>query len=471
MRILVLEASTTSAKAMLYDSTTKKFSVKNNPYQTSNLDVTQHHVTDIYESMCDLGRQVIDGTEIDTIVLSGTWHSILLCDQDMNPITPALLWSNTEASETAKPYRENKEFASWYYHKTGCIPNAIYPFFKLKMWQSKGYNLSHCKILGQGDYNTYRLTGNFVSTACITSGSGYLNIHSRNYDKDLIANLGISIANLPKIVDSEQTFSLSKNGANDLGVQSGIPVFPCNSDGGLNQVGAGAIEKGIMTLSIGTSGALRLSTGKPILPEVPSTWCYLSPRGWLSGAATNGCCNCIDWYKKNIGQNQFSYDELEEKGRADIDLPIFLPFIYGERCPGWNDKRLGEFKNFSGKHTLYDGYRAIQEGVLFNLYQSFLTLKKLNGEPKQIRLSGGILNSEIWTQMCADIFQQELFVSKNTHESLVGGLVLALEAFQQNKDHVIEELIAPVRKITPSLKDRKYYEYRYEQYLSAYECF
>lgn len=106
---------------------------------------------------------------------------------------------------------------------------------------------------------------------------------------------------------------------------------------------------------------------------------------------------------------------------------MFLPFLFGERCPGWNDEREGGFVRILPRHKLPDLYLAVQEGILFNLYHCYRILSEVNGCPTHIRFSGGILHSEQWTQMCADIFQRELEVNRNEHGSLLGGAVLAME--------------------------------------------
>lgn len=50
-------------------------------------------------------------------------------------------------------------------------------------------------------------------------------------------------------------------------------------------------------------------------------------------AATNGCCNCLDWFKEQVGMSRLSYGELEQ-GISDWENnPVFLPFLFGERCP------------------------------------------------------------------------------------------------------------------------------------------
>ena len=144
-----------------------------------------------------------------------------------------------------------------------------------------------------------------------------------------------------------------------------LPGYP---DGALNQVGAGALKPGVMTFSVGTSGALRMSVEKPILPKKPSTWCYLSPNGWLSGAATSGACNCLDWLKTKFFTPNIPYEAIEAQAGEVEDMPIFLPFLFGERCPGWNDEWQGGFCNLLPQHGPADMYHSVQEGVLFNLY-------------------------------------------------------------------------------------------------------
>ena len=135
-------------------------------------------------------------------------------------------------------------------------------------------------------------------------------------------------------------------------------MIVANSDGGLNQNGVGAIKENVMTFSVGTSGAMRISTAKPMIPKSPSTWCYLSPKGWLSGAATAGCCNCIDWFVEHVAAGKTDYSQLEQGEDEILDTPIFLPFLFGERCPGWNDKRGGGFAGLKAGHDIKDMYRG-----------------------------------------------------------------------------------------------------------------
>lgn len=466
MNILVLEASTTSAKAMLYDTSTDTVKVETRVYE-NNGDVTIHDAENIYQSMLAVGKTLTKDKKIDVISLVGTWHSLLLCDKNMVPKTPVYLWSYTGAKEVCKELRKDDKYVKDFYKKTGCMVNAIYPYFKLLFLKSQGYKLEDYYIMGQGTYNNYRMMEKRVITPCLASGTGLLNIHTLEFDKELLLELGIKENQLSKLVNYNETFPLVEEAAVALGVETGIPVIPTNSDGGLNQIGAGAIEEGVMTFSAGTSGAIRLTTDKPLIPDKPSTWCYRSPKNWLSGAATNGCCNCIDWFKKSILTEFISYEDLERNIKDKVTSPVFLPFIFGERSPGWDDERLGGFVDIRPHHTASDLYRAIQEGVLFNIYHCYKILTEVNGIPKKIKLSGGILNSVEWTQMAADIFQTELEIDSNKHSSLLGGAILAMELLNVIKD-VKDFNYAPENVIKPNIEMAELYNKKFNNYLDSY---
>ena len=88
MEILVLEASTTSAKAMLYHTEDRSFEVKVRAYTGNYEDVTIHNAENVYLDMVSVGRELLDGRQVDMIALGGTWHSLVLCDGAVKPVTP-----------------------------------------------------------------------------------------------------------------------------------------------------------------------------------------------------------------------------------------------------------------------------------------------------------------------------------------------------------------------------------------------
>jgi gluconokinase len=149
-------------------------------------------------------------------------------------------------------------------------------------------------------------------------------------------------------------------------------------------------------------------------------------------------------------------------------MPHFLPFIFGERCPGWNDAKPGGFYGLRDRHGPVDLYFSVLEGILFNLYQCYEALCAASGKtPSQIQLSGGILNSERWMQLCADIFGRELFCAKIPHSSMVGGAVLAM-AVTGHLDRIDRYQVETGKTVYPNPEMRGLFQERYQRYLSFY---
>ncbi len=468
MKILALEASTASAKAMLYDTDLRTFQVSTKEY-IGQSDPAGRDAEEIFLQTMAVGRQAAAGHKIDMISLGGTWHSLMACTDDFEALTPAYLWDFTGASQLCREAREDEDYVSSFYSRTGCMVNAIYPAFKIKWLTRQDSALKRARFISLGAYFTFRMTGAPVSTRCLTSGSGLLNIHTRQYDDEVLHELGIGEHQLSRLVDCGESFPLNNECARLLGLTAGTPVIPTNSDGGLNQVGVGALKHGVATLSVGTSGAVRLTTDRPIIPESHGTWCYLSPKSWLSGAATNGCCNCIDWARAKLFPPGTGYEEMESGASCGTDTPVFLPFLFGERCPGWNDSRTGGFMKLLSGHSASDMYLAVQEGVLFNIFHCYQILTEVSGTPETIKLSGGILNSPRWLQMCADIFGRPLTLDNVVQGSLLGGCVLAMEQLGIIDD--ARDFTPPSAGIVepdPESADR--YRQKFRRYLECYGC-
>jgi gluconokinase len=466
--ILVLESSTTSAKAMLLNAEDQLYDIETKAYPLYFNDATLHDAESVFMETAALGRALCAGKKINAIAIGATWHNIMLCDSKYRPATPVYNWTNTEAADICRALRADESYVNNYYHRTGCMVNAIYPAFKLKLLKERGYRLSDYQIADQGTYNYYRLTGERVVTGCMLSGEGFLNIREKSLDRVIMEELGIDETNFAKVAEYRYSAPLSETGARLLGIDKGVPVIAACPDGALNQIGAGALGRGIMTISVGTSGAARVATPEPVLPDIPGTWCYLAPGAWISGAAISGCCNCVDWYKEKVFGLDKSYGDIENALGGALDTPVFLPFLYGERCPGWHDERQAGFFGVKPRHTRYDFYRSVLEGVLFNLYQCYNVLSKLNGVPRKIKLSGGIVNSPFWSQMCADIFNMEMEVDSAQHGSLMGAAALGMEKLDI-LDRLTDFSVSARATIRPDTGGSDKYKSQYERYLYYYE--
>ena len=434
MLVLALESSTSSAKAILYDSRRGVVDSASARYAPSWCRDGVSGTEEVFRLTLETGRKVAAGREVRAVALCGVWHSIAVCDSDMNPAGGTYTWNYLPPAELCRSARADAALAGELYRRTGCMPHATYMRETLRFLGGNGLCLKDKLLPTQAGYNFFRMTDERLETRNIMSGTGLLNLDSLEYDPFALEYAGIDEAQLGPLGDYRDARPLNEFAAGLLGVAPGLPVAPAHADGALNQISCGAAVPGRMTLSVGTSGALRLTAARLVLPPGRELWCYYGVADYMSGAAVSSACNAIDWFRETFLGGRLSFSELEGDAALAEDLPIFLPFIFGERNPGWRDDRLGGFVDVRPGHTLQDMYLALQIGILFNLYQCFEVLCAQAGPPEDIFLSGGILNSPRWTHLAADVFDRPMRCVRNPDASTVGAAALALHAAGALKD-------------------------------------
>lgn len=472
MAILVLEASTSAAKAMVYDVEKGVLNLITRMYPTAISDVVTIDAPAMIDLVLDVGREAAQGHEIEVIALNCTWHSVLVLDENRQPKTRIMTWAYREAAAIAGAIRADEAMTRTIYHETGCMVHAMYPLYKVMLLKQLGTIQPTDFVADQGSYLHFCLTGELQASTSLVSGTALMNTHTLGWNERTLEMAGIRESQLPgarHFVKGDTYARLLPEAARVLGVKPGIPVGLPYPDGAMNQVGSGALTPGIMTLSVGTSGALRVTSPTPILPQNPGTWCYYAPDRYICGAATNGATNCVDWFKATFTPTMSYKDmDLMVHEAHPQNAPSFLPFLFGERCPGWHDARRGGFVGLTGPHRIPDLYAAMLEGILFNLYQCYELLRTAAQPPSEIRISGGINNSKIWLQMASDLWNQPLRVAKSSQASMMGGAAMGLAAvgiidepadFKGDRGYPSE----PNPENAPKIRER------FEQYLAYYQ--
>lgn len=475
MNVLGLEASTSSAKALVYSTESGVVCSCSIPYGKSTGDVVSLDPNAMYESLMKCARLAVEtaGVPIDAIGLCGIWHSLLLLDRNRSPLGRIMTWADRQAAACANAHRKNRQLTDWLYKRSGCYVHSMYPLWKwISMRERMARDLAGARyISSQPEYLFERMTGESAVSQNVASGTGFMNIHTLDWDDEILEFAELKRDSLSPIRPSEHVGRLLEDEAGKLGVPAGTPVVIAGADGALNQIGSGALKSGRMTISAGTSAALRVAVEKPLLPENPSTWCYYTSEGkWLAGAATSGVGNCLEWLRLVMCGGGTDLESLSALTDAvDVtNAPVFLPFLYGERCPGWHDNRRGGFLALDFTHTLGDLYYAVLEGVLFSLYQCYLRLVSLGCEPERIYVSGGIVRCPRWLQMLADIFQREILVSDVSDVSTMGAIALAAKAMGEISS--LEQFpMAVDRIVTPDRSKAGLYRERFGRYLEWYQ--
>ena len=134
------------------------------------------------------------------------------------------------------------------------------------------------------DYIRYRLTGRYASEVSDASGTLLLDVRARTWHREMISKLGIDLALLPRVVESQEvTGSLTAGAAELFGLSAGIPVVGGGGDQAAGAVGTGVVLPGLVSAAMGTSGVIfAASPGPQTDPQgrvhtmchaVPGMWC------------------------------------------------------------------------------------------------------------------------------------------------------------------------------------------------------
>lgn len=467
MQILVLEASTSSAKAMIYRPETGILRLCTRPYSAAASDVCTHDADAVYAMLLEIGKEAAQGESVDAVALVGTWHTAMCLDRQLRPASRVYLWTSTAAAPVARQVRQDQNLARRLYSATGCMPHAMYPIYHIRYLLEQGLAAPDSLFSTEDAYFFHKLTGQWRVSQSTASGSGLLDIHSLTYSPLALSVAGIQAAQLPPVCGHRFTVPLCREAAALLGIPAGTPVCAGHPDGAMNQLGSAALRPGCMTLSVGTSAAVRMTAPTSDTSHLGGNWFYYAPSSWLIGAAT-GATNNIDWFRRTLAPGQ-SFGVLEQGGGIQPDSPRYLPFLYGERCPGWNDQAAGQFMGLKGSHTIQDLYAAVQEGIVFNIFQCYRQVCAAHGTPDRVLLSGGVLKSARWTQMLADVLERDLETSQIDQASMLGGAAVALHAIgaldRLDQFRVQDET---PHLICPDPEKRDLYRRRYAGYLQDY---
>ena len=212
------------------------------------------------------------------------------------------------------------------------------------------------------------------------------------------------------------------------------------SDGCCANLGSFVTAPGMAAITIGTSGAVRITSPQPVYDYPAMIFNYLlNEKTFVCGGAVNNGGIALNWLIKNF---------LDKKapGNADYDavfsemasIPagseglIFLPYLYGERAPLWDTKSCGVFFNIKPQHTQAHFLRAGLEGICFALNDVLKTVEQSSASIHQINISGGFITSTVWTQMLADITGKKLVIVQQEDASAMGAVFLAMDAFNLN---------------------------------------
>lgn len=480
---LGLDVSTTGAKALLINerggvvsSATAPLALSAPHPLWSEQDPRDWWIGIVKSIRQALEQAGVSGSEVTSIGLTGQMHGLVLLDEQGEVLRPAILWNDQRTGAQCDDMRARlgKE------HLIQITGNdALTGFTAPKiLWVQQNEAEIYARarhILLPKDYIRYRLTGDYAMDKADGSGTILFDLKNRDWSPEVLAALDIPANWLPPTFEGPAvTGYVSMLAAAETGLVQGIPVVGGGGDQAAQAVGVGAVQPGIIALTLGTSGVVFATTESPLIePEGRlHAFCHAVPDRWHFMGVMLSAAGSLQWYRDTLAPG-VSFDTLvNEAGdiKAGSEGLLFLPYLTGERTPYPDPLVRAAWVGLTVRHTRAHMTRAVLEGVAFGIKDSFrLILQAGLGHIEQVRISGGGAKSELWRQIMADVLGVELVTVNTTEGAAYGAALLAGVGadFYENVPAACEATIQITGRTSPTQATRAYQDY-YPHYCALY---
>jgi xylulokinase len=348
--------------------------------------------------------------KVQAIGLTGQMHGAVFLDPSDQVIRPALLWNDQRTAAqcieiTDRVGRERLLAIAGNPALTGFqAPKLLW----LREAEPANYRrIAH--VLLPKDFVRLRLAGEYATDASDASGTLLLDLRRRSWSAEILEALELPGEWLPAIYEGpEETGRLRSDVGAELGLPAGTPIAAGGGDNAAAAVGAGIVEAGLGSSSIGTSGVLFTHT--PQFTPDPSgrlhAFCHAVPGAYHLMGVTLSAGGSLQWWRHVLGEER-EYDALiESAASAPIGSEglVFLPYLSGERTPHLDASARGAFFGLTARHGLNHLTRAVMEGVAYSLADCLQVMIDLGVDVSQVRALGGGARSQLWRQIQADVY-------------------------------------------------------------------
>lgn len=406
------------------------------------------------------------------IAFSSAMHSIMAVSQSGEALTPLIIWADNRSESSAMALRDTPE-GKEIYRQTGTPIHAMSPLCKL-IWlreQQPELFAQAAMFPGIKEYIFHHFFGRYVTDHSVASATGLFDIHALQWNDTALRVAGIRPAQLPEPVSADTVIQgLLPAVAADLGIPANTPFVIGGSDGCLAQLGSGAMLPGHATLTIGTSGAVRMAGSQALTDSKGRLFTYLlTDHIYITGGASNNGGVVLQWLIRDFLQQppEALHRLVNEALKIQSDNLLCLPYLLGERAPMWNSHATAAFIGIQPQHTPAHFTRAVLEGICFALLSIKAALQETAGPVQKILVSGGFTHSPGWIQLMADIFGQTMYLQQERDASALGAIILATRAL--GLPEPVNTATAPAIAFDPDRSSYDWYQQKYRRFRKVYE--
>ncbi len=432
-----IDVSTTSSKALIIDETGAVLGVQSAPHTLSNprplwseQDPEEWWQATVKSIQAVLAQTGIRGDQIAAIGLTGQMHGLVLLDENGKVLRPAILWNDQRTQAQCDEIHEvigREKFIQI----SGNVALTGFTAPKI-LWVAENEPEVFKKarhVLLPKDYVRYCLTGKYAMDKADGAGTILFDLKKRDWSEEILAGLKIPRDWMPPTYEGpEFTGEITQAAAIATGLKAGTSVAAGGGDQAAQAVGVGAVEPGIVGLTVGTSGVVFAATPSAMIEPQGRlhAFCHAAPGMWHFMGVMLSAAGSLQWYRDTLAPNA-SFDDLMQSA---AEIPVgseglqFLPYLSGERTPYPDPLARGAFIGLTIRHTQAHMTRSVIEGVSFGLKDMFTLIQNAGlKEITQVRASGGGTKSALWRGVLASALGCEL-VRVNTAEGAAYGAAL-----------------------------------------------
>lgn len=467
-----VDIGTSSTKAVLFNEQGEVIHREAIHYDlvTDETGKAEESPTEIFEAVITSIRHVmskINKADLRGISFSSAMHSLIAAKSNGELLTECITWADGRSSEALENVKRDN-YLFQLYEATGTPIHPMSPFAKicwLKETEPELFKRTE-KFIDIKAYILYRFFGVWVMDESLASGTGLYNILEHDWEFEAMEIVKLTPDFFPKVVpETYQLTGMKAKYVEFMGIPDDVPLIVGGSDGALANIGIQATGRNDVTITVGTSGAVRKLTNEFQVDSRGRTFCYGAGDGYfIAGGAVNNGGKVVEWGLEQFGSESeiANRDFASFIARIDEVNPgaaglLFQPYLLGERAPFWTNDIRGGFVGLTINHTKAHFIRAILEGIAFNLAEVY---EAVSAPDDIIYVTGGISAHEPWCRLLADILNREIRVPHTIEGSSLGAAIIGMRSLGILKDLNLQKTL-PIKAIYhPSENVEKYAELR-----------
>ena len=419
--VLAIDQGTTSTRAIIFDS--KQQVVKVAQKEITNFfpkpGWVEQDANEIWLSALAVMAQIFDGGQIKpeqvvSIGISNQRETTVVWDKETGlPVYHAIVWQSRQTSDIVSKFKE-EGYEPMIKEKTGLVLDPYFSASKIKWIRDNVAGVKENPNLLFGTIDTFLLwkfTCGQVHATDVTNASRTLlfNIHTLNWDKELLDLFEVPESMLPEIKDTSGFFGYidPRHFFNRT-----CPITALVGDQQAALFGESCFERSDVKNTYGTGGFILVNTGDEV---IISKYGLLSTVAWKIGDevkyALEGSIfvsgSLIQWLRDEM-KFFIEAKESEELARSVTDAGgvVIVPAFTGLGAPYWNDRCKGAIFGLTRGSNRGHLARAAIEAMAYQSKDLVKVMEAdLNEKIRHIKVDGGASVNKLLVQFQSDILE------------------------------------------------------------------